>query len=55
MLKEHLSEEEYQRYARAIAAAVDAVNVALLGTTYDFRPELQSEVEASIDRYDRFL
>ena len=32
MLKQYLSEEEYQRYAKEIAAAIDAVNVALLNT-----------------------
>lgn len=55
MLKESLDEEEYKSYARGIAAAVDAVNVALLNTTYASHPELKDEVEASIDKYDRFL
>jgi hypothetical protein len=55
LLKQHVSEEEYRRYARGIASAIDAANVALLDPTYASHPEVREEVEASIDKYDRFL
>ena len=54
-LKQHLSEDEYNRYAVAIAEAIDGVNVALLNTTFASYPELKGEVEASIEKYDRYL
>jgi hypothetical protein len=55
LLKEHLGKDEYEAYARKIAAAIDGVNVALLETAFSAHPGLKREVDASIEKYDRFL
>ena len=55
LLKQHLIEQEYKDYARGIASAIDAVNVALINTTFASHPELKAEVEASMAKYERFL
>jgi len=54
LLKEHLGKDELA-YARKIAAAIDGVNVALLETAFSAHPGLKREVDASIEKYDRFL
>jgi hypothetical protein len=53
-LKERCSPEEYQDYARGIAAAVDAIGVGLVNKTIAAHPELSSEIEASITKCGRF-
>jgi hypothetical protein len=55
LLKQHLSAEEYARYASKIAVAMDAINIALLSPTLHSHPELRSEIEASLKEYDKFL
>jgi len=54
-LKQHLSEDEYRDYAKRIAGAIYAVDVALVDPTYAAHPGLKEEVEASLEKYDRFL
>ena len=55
LLKHHLDEAEYAAHARRLASALDAVNVALLDEAFTKHPQLRTEVEASIQKYDRFL
>jgi hypothetical protein len=53
-LRQQLGEEEYKKNARKIAAAIDAINVALIEAAFAAHPGLKDEVEASIDKHDRF-
>lgn len=55
MLKQHLGEQEYKSYALGIAGAIDAINVALIDPTLTTYPELKDEIEASLEKYDRYL
>ena len=55
MMKQHLNEQEYRNYSHGIATAIDAIQVALLNTTFASHPELKAEVENSINKYDCFL
>jgi len=54
-LKQRCSPDEYQDYARGIAAAVDAIGVGLISKATAAHPELKSEIEASIAKYGRFI
>lgn len=54
-LKPRCSPDEYQDYARGIAAAVDAIGVGLIGKAIAAHPELNSEIEASIAKHGRFV
>ena len=55
VLKTSLNEEEYRSYARSVATAIDAINVHVLQKVLDGRPELTAEIEADLQRYERFL
>jgi hypothetical protein len=55
LLKLQLPDAEYRDCARDIAGAVHAINTALLARAISAQPSLQAEIDASIDRYDRFL
>lgn len=48
LLKQHLPADEYRDYAMGIAAAVDAINVALLNKVMAAHPDLEAEIEASL-------
>jgi hypothetical protein len=54
VLKERCGPDEYESYARGIAAAVDAIGVALTNKALAAHPELGSEIEASITKHGRF-
>ena len=53
-LKGRCRPEEYQVYARNIAAAIDAIGVSLINKTLAEHPELKSEIEASIAKTGRY-
>lgn len=53
-LKQRCSPDEYQDYAREIAAVVDAIGVNLINKAIAGHPELNSEIEASIAKQGRF-
>lgn len=55
MLKERCSQDEYQNYARGIAAAIDAIGVALTNNVLKAYPELTAEIEASIAKEGRYI
>ena len=55
LLKQHLDEEEYKAYARRIATAIYTIDVELIDPLYASQPGLKDEVEASLDKYERFL
>lgn len=54
-LKKRCSPDEYQDYARGIAAAVDAIGVGLINKATAAYPQLHAEIEASIAKYGRFI
>jgi hypothetical protein len=53
-LKQRCSPEEYKDYSRGIAAAIDAIGVALINKALAAHPELSAEVEASIARHGQY-
>lgn len=55
LLKAHLNQVEYQNYAKAIAAAIAAIQLEVLNLVTVGRPELETEIETQISKYDRFL
>jgi hypothetical protein len=54
ILKQRCSPEEYKDYSRGIAAAIDAIGVALINKALAAHPELNVEVEASIARHGKY-
>jgi hypothetical protein len=54
VLKRRCSLEEYKDYSRGIAAAIDAIGVALINKALAAHPELNAEVEASIARHGQY-
>jgi hypothetical protein len=53
-LKERCRADEYQDYARSIAAAVDAIGASLINKVLAEHPELSVEIEASIEKVGRY-
>jgi hypothetical protein len=53
-LKQRCSPEEYKDYSRGIAAAIDAIGVALINKALAAHPELSAEVEANIARHGQY-
>lgn len=53
-LKEQSDSEEYKRFARAIAEAIDATNMALMAPAMNEHPDLRSEIEESIKKTGRY-
>jgi hypothetical protein len=49
-----MSSEEYKDYSRGIAAAIDAIGVALINKALAAHPELNAEVEASIAKHGQY-
>jgi hypothetical protein len=54
VLKQRCSPEQYSDYARGIAAAIDAIGVALINKALAAHPELNAEVEAAIAAHGRY-
>jgi hypothetical protein len=54
-LKPRCSADEYQAYARGVAAAVDAIGTGLISKAIAAHPQLNSEIEASIAKHGRFV
>ena len=54
-LKEHLSVQGYQGYAKAIASAVAAIQVDLLNKLTADHPGLNAEIENDTAKYERYL
>ena len=55
LLKAHLEADAYRERARAIADAVHGINRALLDPALAAHPDLDAEISASIEKYDRFI
>jgi hypothetical protein len=53
-LKGRCRPDEYQDYARSIAAAIDAIGVSLTNKALAEHPELGSEIDASIAKTGRY-
>ncbi len=51
VLKAHCGEEEYKTYAKAIASAVASINLEVMNRVIAAHPELEAEIEASIETY----
>jgi hypothetical protein len=54
-LKDRLSPDEYSIYSKAIGSAVAAIQVDLMNKLLADHPALNSEIEASIAKYGRYL
>ena len=54
-LKQRCSSDEYQDYARGVAAAVDAIGVGLIDKATAAYPQLHAEIETSLAKYGRFI
>jgi hypothetical protein len=55
LLKERCGAEEYAHYARAIAAAVDKINVELIERVLASHPELAQKIERDIENHGRVI
>lgn len=55
LLQRQCSEEEYRMCAREIAAALHAVNTAVLDRALASMPTLRAEIDASIGQYGRYV
>jgi hypothetical protein len=55
LLKEHCGEKEYKIYGRALARAIDKINVELANRIFSSHPELKAEVESKISKYGRVI
>jgi hypothetical protein len=54
VLKAHCPPEEYQAFARAIAAVVGEAGLQLLNRVFAEHPELEAEVDEAIARDGRY-
>lgn len=55
LLKDQCGPEEYKDYARAIATAIDGINVNVLDKILSSHPQLGAEIETDIAKFGRFL
>ena len=55
LLNNHLKAGDARQHISNIAAAIDAINVALLDPALAAFPELSAEIEQSLSRYGRVL
>ena len=55
LLREQLPADEYKLHASNIATAIAAVGDALTNKALTLYPELESEVEACLSKYGRFI
>ena len=55
LLKGSLSTEEYAHYAKAIGLAVAAIQIEVMNKVTSDHPGLDAEIEASINRFGRYL
>jgi len=55
LLKDSLSAEEYAHYAKAIGLAVAAIQMEVMNKLASDHPGLDAEIEASINRFGRYL
>ena len=53
-LKANCSEEEYRDLARGIAAAIHSVGMGLTDKAIAAHPELEAEIDASIEKHGRY-
>jgi hypothetical protein len=54
VLKQRCSPEQYKDYSHGVAAAIDAIGVALINKALAAHPELTPEVEASIAQHGQY-
>ncbi len=55
LLKQQLPESEYKEYARAISNGIAAIGDALTNKVVQTHPKLESEIEESMVKFDRYL
>lgn len=51
LLKQHCDEEEYKMYGKAIASIAATINLDLLNLIYKNYPEVQKDIEDTLDKY----
>ena len=54
-LKDHLSAEEHAAYSKAIGSAVAAIQLDVMNKLLADHPALESEIEANLAKYGRYL
>ena len=54
-LKAYLSADEHAAYSKAIGSAVAAIQLDVMNKVLADNPGLESEIEASIAKYGRYL
>jgi len=54
-LKDHLSADEHAAYSKAIGSAVAAIQLDVMNKVLADDPGLESEIEASVAKYGRYL
>ena len=54
-LKDRLGAEEYTVYAKAIGSAIAAIQLDVMNKLVTHHPGLETEIEASIAKYGRYL
>ena len=55
VLKEHCKPDEYQTYAKAIATSIASIQLEIVNRITSSFPELETELEASIAKYGRYV
>lgn len=55
LLKEQCPPEEYKIFAKAIATSMASIHVEIVNRVTSLHPELEREMEATIDKYGRYL
>jgi len=53
-LRGRCRQDEYQDYARNIAAAIDAIGVSLINKALTEHPQLSAEIDAGIAEHGRY-
>lgn len=55
LLKAHCSPDEYQTFAKAIAAAIASIHTDVVNRVIATYPALEAEVEGDIQKHGRYL
>jgi hypothetical protein len=55
LLKAHCNPDEYESFAKAIATAIASINLEVMDRAIATHPDLESEIEASIAKHERYL
>ena len=51
LLKQHCDDAEYKMYSKAIASVAATINLDLLNLIYKNNPEVQKDIEDTLDKF----